>query len=190
MVILITLLTKLSPRHVMSLPGLEASMELWWNLKHIRKGDIYGFPRCWCYTFLSGALICLLCSFFLSLDVGQAHFCTYNCSTIKTKSPNNAIGFSGEHSGRFLGLWKLIKFWFAVVGMTIDYQEWTLFGSTHTVVCRAAQENGACTNIVSILTGTTKSRFSRIRNSVIPYPNGTKFTVELASTQGRPDFKF
>ena len=62
--------------------------------------------------------------------------------------------------------------------------------SRHTVVCRAAQENGARANVVSILTGTTKSRFSRIRSSVIPYPNGTKFTVELASTQGRPDFKF
>ena len=45
-------------------------------------------------------------------------------------------------------------------------------------------------NGVSIFTGPTKARFSRIRSSVIPYPNGTKFTVELASTQGRPDFKF
>ena len=34
-----------------------------------------------------------------------------------------------------------------------------------------AQENGACANGVSILTGTTKSRFSRIRSSVIAYPN-------------------
>jgi len=58
------------------------------------------------------------------------------------------------------------------------------------VVCRAAQKNRVRTNGVSILTGTTKSRFSLIRSSVIPYPNGTKFTVELASTQGRPDFKF
>jgi len=56
------------------------------------------------------------------------------------------------------------------------------------VVCRAAQENGARTNVVSILTGPTKSRFSHVRSSVIPYPNGTKFTVELASTQGKPDF--
>ena len=56
--------------------------------------------------------------------------------------------------------------------------------SRHTVVCCAAQENGARANGVSILTGATKLRFSRIRSSVIPYPNGTKFTVELASTQG------
>ena len=51
-------------------------------------------------------------------------------------------------------------------------------------MCLAAQENGARANGVSILTATTKSRFSRIRSSVIPHPNGTKFTVELASTQG------
>ena len=31
--------------------------------------------------------------------------------------------------------------------------------SRHMVVCRAAQENEACANGVSILTGTTKSRF-------------------------------
>jgi len=47
-------------------------------------------------------------------------------------------------------------------------------------VYRVAQKNGACANGVNILTGTTKLRFSRIRSSVIPYPNGTKFTVELA----------
>ena len=62
--------------------------------------------------------------------------------------------------------------------------------SRYTVVCCAAQENGASANRVSILTETTKLRFSRIRSSVIPHPNGTKFTVELASTRGRPDFKF
>jgi len=53
--------------------------------------------------------------------------------------------------------------------------------SRHTVVCRAAQENRACANGVSILTGITKSRFSRICSSVMAYPNGTKFTAELAS---------
>ena len=62
--------------------------------------------------------------------------------------------------------------------------------SRYTVVCHAAQENGACANVLSILTGTTKSRFSRIHSSVIPCPNGTKFNVELAATKGRPDFKF
>ena len=57
--------------------------------------------------------------------------------------------------------------------------------SRHTVVCRAAQENGGRTNGVSILTRTTKSRFSCIHTSTIPFPNDTKFTVELASsTQG------
>jgi len=58
------------------------------------------------------------------------------------------------------------------------------------VVCRSAQENGAHANEVSILTGNTKLRFSHICHSVMPYPNETKFNVELASTQGRPDFKF
>ena len=62
--------------------------------------------------------------------------------------------------------------------------------SRHTVVCCAAQEDGACTNGVSILTGTTKSQISCIRSSVTSYPNGTKFAVELASTQGRPNLKF
>jgi len=62
--------------------------------------------------------------------------------------------------------------------------------SRHTVVCRAAQENEAHANGVSTLTGTTKSRFSRICSSVIAYPNGTKFTVELAFMKGRPHFKF
>ena len=47
-----------------------------------------------------------------------------------------------------------------------------------------------CANGVSILTETTKSQFSCIRSSVMSYPNGTKFTMELASTQGRPHFKF
>ena len=35
-----------------------------------------------------------------------------------------------------------------------------------------------------------KSWFSRIHSSVIPYPNDTKFTAELASTQGRAHFVF
>jgi len=65
-----------------------------------------------------------------------------------------------------------------------------IYQARHTVVCRAAQENGARANGVSILTGTTKSRFSRICRSVIAYPNGTTFIVELASMKGRPGFKF
>ena len=65
-----------------------------------------------------------------------------------------------------------------------------MLGSRHTVVCRAAQENGGRTNGVSILTGTTKSWFSQICSSMIAYPNGTKFTVELASMKERSCFKF
>ena len=57
------------------------------------------------------------------------------------------------------------------------------------VVYRVAQENGACANRVSILKGTTKSRFSHIRSSVMFYSNGTKFNVQLASMQGRPHSK-
>ena len=47
----------------------------------------------------------------------------------------------------------------------------------------------ACANVVSILTGATKSRFSHICSSVMPYPNDTKVTVELASMQGKPNQK-
>jgi len=54
-------------------------------------------------------------------------------------------------------------------------------------VCRAAQESGVHAIGVSILTGTTKSQFSRIRSSVIP---GTKFTVEVPFTQRKPHSKF
>ena len=62
--------------------------------------------------------------------------------------------------------------------------------SKHTIVYREAQENRARANGVSILTRKSKSQFSRIRNSVMPYPNSTKFITELASTEGRPQFKF
>ena len=58
------------------------------------------------------------------------------------------------------------------------------------VVCCAGKENWARVNRVSILTGTTKSRFSLIRSSVMSDPNGTKFTMEVPSTQGRLHFKF
>ena len=70
--------------------------------------------------------------------------------------------------------------------MTLIYGSWLQLhaglASRHTVVCRVAQENRVCVNGVSILIGTTKSQFLCIHSSVIPYPNGTKFTVELAST--------
>ena len=49
-----------------------------------------------------------------------------------------------------------------------------------------AQENGVGANEVSILTGTTNLQFSLIHSSVMPDPNGTKFTVEVPSSQGRP----
>ena len=58
------------------------------------------------------------------------------------------------------------------------------------VVCCAAQENGARTNGVSILTGTTKLWFSRIHISIMLDSNGTKFTVEVPSTQGKQHSKF
>ena len=71
-----------------------------------------------------------------------------------------------------------------------DYQD------RHTVVNCAAQQNekdggrgwhkwSEYIDRVSILTGTTKSWFTRIRSSVMPYPNETKFTGELAPMQGR-----
>jgi len=58
------------------------------------------------------------------------------------------------------------------------------------VVCCAAQENGMHVNRVSILTETTKLQFSCICSSVMSYPNGTKFTVEVPYTQERPHFKY
>ena len=59
--------------------------------------------------------------------------------------------------------------------------------SRQTVVCRAAQENRACTNYISILTGTTKSC---IRNSIIFYLKNTKVAVEVPAYQGRLRIKF
>ena len=56
--------------------------------------------------------------------------------------------------------------------------------------CLAVQENGVDANRVSILTRTTKLRFSHIHSSLMPNPNGTKFTVEIAFIQGTQDFKF
>jgi len=47
-----------------------------------------------------------------------------------------------------------------------------------------------CANGVSILTGTTKLQFLHIRSSMVPYPNGNKFTVELAYIQVSPHSKF
>ena len=52
-----------------------------------------------------------------------------------------------------------------------------------------AQENRAHANRVSILTGTTNLWFSRIRSSIMPNPNGIKFTMQLASPQGRSHSK-
>ena len=56
------------------------------------------------------------------------------------------------------------------------------------IVCCAVQENGARTNGLSILTGIINLQFSRIRSSMMPDPNSTKFIV--LSTQGRPQSKF
>ena len=63
--------------------------------------------------------------------------------------------------------------------------------SRHMVVCRAIQENGGHTNGVSIYIDRNKKvTISRIRSSMMSSPNGTKFTVELASMQRRPHSKF
>ena len=53
----------------------------------------------------------------------------------------------------------------------------------HTAVCHVTQENGVCTNRVSILPGRTKLRFSHKCNSMISNPNGTIFTMEDAIFQ-------
>ena len=56
--------------------------------------------------------------------------------------------------------------------------------SRHTVVCRAAQENVARVKVdESILTGTIKSRFSRIHNSVVFYLINPKVALEVPAYQ-------
>ena len=62
--------------------------------------------------------------------------------------------------------------------------------SRHTVVCRVAHENRAHANYVSILTGTKKSWFSRVCNSMIFYPKNTKVAVEVPAYQGKVHTKF
>ena len=57
-------------------------------------------------------------------------------------------------------------------------------------MCPAAQENGARANYMSILTGTTKSRFSRIHNSVVFYLINPKVAVEVPAYQRRVHTKF
>ena len=57
-------------------------------------------------------------------------------------------------------------------------------------MCHVAQENGACANRVSILTGRAKSQFSQICSFLMSDLNGSKFTMEVPSTQGRPNSKF
>jgi len=52
------------------------------------------------------------------------------------------------------------------------------------------QENGVGANRVNILIKTTKLQLSRIHSSLMPNPNGTKFTVEIAFIQGTQQFKF
>ena len=56
----------------------------------------------------------------------------------------------------------------------------------HTVVCCAAQENRVCKWSEYIDRNNKVAIFTHLMS----YPNGIKFTVELASTQGKPDFKF
>ena len=74
-------------------------------------------------------------------------------------------------------------------GMSNQTFNFFIFLSRHMVMCRAAQDKGAHANGVSILTGTTKSQF-HVSSSVMSSPNGTKFTVEIASMQERPHSKF
>ena len=57
------------------------------------------------------------------------------------------------------------------------------------IVCRAAQENGACANYVRILTRTTKSQFSRIHNCEL-YLMDAKAVVDVLAYQGRMHAKF
>ena len=58
------------------------------------------------------------------------------------------------------------------------------------VVCCVAQENEVHANYTSILTGTTKLRFSCIHSSVVFYLIDTKFAVEVPSYQRRLHTKF
>ena len=55
---------------------------------------------------------------------------------------------------------------------------------THGSVSCGPRKTGRAQTGVSILTGTTKTRFSRIHRSVIFYPKITKFAVELPAYKG------
>ena len=61
-----------------------------------------------------------------------------------------------------------------------------LYCNTHGSVLSSTRKQGPQKTEWVYLTGTTHSQFSRIHSSVIPNPNGTKFTVEVPSNQGRP----
>ena len=61
--------------------------------------------------------------------------------------------------------------------------------SRHTVVCHVAQENRARAHYVSILTGTIKSRFSRIYNLVVFYLINPKVAVEPTKRDYTPNLK-
>ena len=53
-------------------------------------------------------------------------------------------------------------------------------------MCSVAQESKVC---VSIFTGRARLQFSCICSAVMSDSNGTKFTMEVPSTQGRPHSK-
>ena len=57
-------------------------------------------------------------------------------------------------------------------------------------MCRAAQENVAHVNYVSILTGTTRSQFSRIHTSMVCYLINPKVALEVPAYQRKLHTKF
>ena len=65
-----------------------------------------------------------------------------------------------------------------------------IYISRHTVVCHTAQENGARANYMSILTVTTKLRFSPIYSSVVFYLINPKVAVDVPVYQRRLHTKF
>jgi len=60
---------------------------------------------------------------------------------------------------------------------------------THSRVSRGTRQQGTCKRS-EYWQEQQGCRFSHIRSSMMPYPNGTEFTVELASIQGMPHLKF
>ena len=84
----------------------------------------------------------------------------------------------------------IVSLWCNIIIANSYQNQYIFLGSRNMVECRVAQANEARANYMSILTGTTKLQFLRIRNSMIFYPKSTKVAVEVPAYQGKLPTKF